>query len=610
MDDLRLSLFGLPQIEYQGHPIRIARHKATALAAYLAVAGKRHSRDVIADLLWPDLDREHGRSALRSTLHALITAIPIKWIEADRTTLMLNREVIWVDVHAFTSLLSGYQSHGHSPDVVCDQCLPLYSQAIELYRADFMVGFSLSDSVGYDDWQISEREGLRREYADIHRRLSIYYADLQQHNQAIKHAQQWLSMDTFHEPAHRQLMRLYAANGQRAEALRQYQQAVEVLDAELATPPEDETTHLYETILNGQLSSVRLTAPSESAASSVLPPHPSLVIGRDEALQAIKQRLGIGGAEMRATTVIQGWPGVGKSTTAAMLAHDPEVAQQFPDGVLWASLGENPSIIGEISAWADAFKLNESGRARKVEEISTQLTAILREKRVLLIVDDVWQAEHAQPFRIGGQMCALVITSRLNDVANALAPTAHDLYRLPVLTDAAALELLGKLTPETTAEYPDEARALVSDLEGLPLAIHVAGRLLHSEARLGWGIRELLVELRTGAGLLQAQAPSEMLGAWRDTTPTIATLLKRSTDLLDDETRRRFAYLGLFVPKPATFDLEAMAVAWDVKDPKPVARALVNRGLLEPISSGRFQMHALLVLHAQSLLALESGGDS
>ncbi len=414
--------------------------------------------------------------------------------------------------------------------------MPLYSQALELYQADFMAGFSLSDSVDYDDWQMSQREWLRREYADIHRRLSVYYADLQQYDQAIKYAQQWLAIDTFHEPAHRQLMRLYAANGQRAEALRQYQQAVEVLDAELATPPEDETTQLYETILNGQTPSVRLTAASESAASSVLPPLPSL---RDRSRRSADRKSSgdwaLAARKCAPLTVIQGWPGVGKSTTVAMLAHDPEVAQQFPDGVLWASLGENPSILGELSAWADAFKLSEPGRARKIEEISAQLTAVLREKRVLLIVDDVWQAEHAQPFRVGGQMCALVITSRLNDVANALAPTAFDLYRLPVLTDTAALELLAKLTPETTAEYPDEARELVRDLEGLPLAIHVAGRLLHSEAQLGWGIRELLVELRTGAGLLQAQAPSEMLGAGRDTSPTVAALL---------ETQHRFARRG------------------------------------------------------------------
>jgi hypothetical protein len=221
---------------------------------------------------------------------------------------------------------------------------------------------------------------------------------------------------------------------------------------------------------------------------------------------------------------------------------------------------------------------------------------------MLLILDDVWQVEHAAPFKVGGRNCALVITSRLNDAAQALAPTPRDVYRLAVLTEEKALELLGTLTSETVTDHPGEALELVRNLEGLPLALQVAGRLLHNEARLGWDVSDLLAELREGAGLLSAQAPGDMRGAERDTTPTIAALLRRSTDSLDVETRERYALLGLFVPKPATFDLRAMATAWDVVDPKPTVRTLVNRGLLEPVSGGRFQMHALLVLHARSLL--------
>jgi hypothetical protein len=305
--------------------------------------------------------------------------------------------------------------------------------------------------------------------------------------------------------------------------------------------------------------------------------------------------------------MIQGWPGVGKSTIVALIAHDSEIAHQFPDGVLWASLGENPDIPGEITVWADALKLGNGDRTRKVEEISAQITAAMREKRILLIVDDVWQADHAAPFRVGGQACALVMTSRLNDIASALAPTAEDVYRLPVLSETAGLKLLQKLAPETVTEHPKETLELIRDLEGLPLAILVAGRLLQSEARLGWGVGELLMELRMGANLLKAQPPSDMIGVERDTSPTVAALLKRSTDALDSETRLQFALLGLFVPKPATFDLSAMAAAWDVPESRPVARKLVDHGLLEPVGGGRFQMHALLVLHARSLLESEFG---
>lgn len=600
MSELRLYLLGVPRIEYQGKFIKLDRRKGLALAAYLALYPQPQSRDTLVDLLWPELDREHGRSALRSALRSLTISVDSNWIDGDRATIALNRSSMWSDASEFTRLLSETEAHNHPPDVVCEQCAELLKQAVSLYAGDFMSGFSLKDSIDYDNWQMEQREWLRREFADVVRRLSVYHAELRQFDQAIKYAKRWVVTDPLHEAAQRQLMRLYAANGERTEALRQYKQTVELLDEELATPPEDETNTLYEAILNGFGDPA--TSTTNCAVTSVLPPLPSLLIGREDVLREIKQRLGIGG-EHRPVTVIQGWPGVGKSTVVAMLAHDREIVEQFPDGVLWVSLGEAPSVISEISVWAEAFGLSEPARMRKVEELSAQLTAVLRDKRVLLIIDDVWQVEHAIPFRVGGHACAHLITSRLNDVATAVAPTAFDLFRLPLLTDQAALELLYKLSPETVSQYPDESRVLVRNLEGLPLAIHVAGRLLHSEARLGWGVRELLAELGDGTGLLGAQAPSDM--RMTDMSPTVAALLKRSTDALNTETRQRFAVLGLFVPKPATFDLAAMGAAWELTDPRPTARLLVGRGLLEPISGGRFQMHALLVLHARSLIAEE-----
>ncbi|MBO0700932.1 MAG: hypothetical protein J2P46_21235, partial [Zavarzinella sp.] len=82
--------------------------------------------------------------------------------------------------------------------------------------------------------------------------------------------------------------------------------------------------------------------------------------------------------------------------------------------------------------------------------------------------------------------------------------------------------------------------------------------------------------------------------------PTVEMLLRRSTDRLAPETRERFAWLGAFAPKPATFALDAMRAVWDVPDARPTVRELVARGLLEPAGS-RFQMHALLVAHARRL---------
>jgi DNA-binding SARP family transcriptional activator len=600
MNDLRFFLFGSPRFEYQGNSIQVERRKALALAAYLALAKRPTTRDTLAALFWPDLDQERARAALRSTLPALTALSPQAWLEVDRTAVRLNREAVWVDVHMFLDLLVQSRLHGHGPETVCAACVPLLEEAATLYRDDFLSGFTLPDNTEYDRWQVAQREWLQREFSGVLRRLSAYYAEQNAYDQAIAYAGQWVELDPLDESAQRMLIRLYAASGQRALALRRYQMCVDLLNDELATTPEDETVQLYTLIKtheNAPLPVALVTTPP----SGILPPLPSLIIGREDAFQDIKARLGIGG-EPRPVTVIQGWPGVGKSTMVAALAHDPDIIQAFPDGVLWVSLGETPDLLAAIQSWTDALKLTNTDKKASLEELRAQLTAVLRDRRMLLIVDDVWHTEHASPFKVGGRNCALLITSRLNEVAQALAPTPNDIYRLAVLVEDQALKLLGVLTPESVASHPDEARELVRDLEGLPLAIQVAGRLLHNEVRLGWGVSNLLTELRQGVSLLSAQAPGDVGGAGRDTTPTIAALLKRSTDSLDEETRQRFSLLGLFAPKPATFDLQAMAVAWDVADPRPTVRLLVNRGLLEPVSGGRFQMHALLVMHTRSLL--------
>jgi hypothetical protein len=271
--------------------------------------------------------------------------------------------------------------------------------------------------------------------------------------------------------------------------------------------------------------------------------------------------------------------------------------------VLWVSLGPKPDLFSELAAWGRALGNNELLRTRTLEEASAQLAAMLRNKRRLLIIDDVWEAEHAVPFKVGGRGCATLITTRENKVAQALAPTANDIYRLPVLTDDKALELLQALAPSVVQLYPAESRELVHELEGLPLALQVAGHMLHVEASYGFGIRDLIKELREGTAILEAKAPADRTDLANETTPTIAVLLQRSTDRLDTVTRDCYAYLGVFAPKPATFDLAALKAVWEVDDPKPIARTLVDRGLLEFVPEmGRYQMHALLVAHAKSLL--------
>ena len=341
------------------------------------------------------------------------------------------------------------------------------------------------------------------------------------------------------------------------------------------------------------------TAPG-SKPPATTPPAPALLIGREGELQAVKGSLQDPSGTQ--STIIRGWPGVGKTTFVTALAHDPDILESFPDGILWASLGEAPDALGELTRWARALGA-DLGSGTSLDDAMARVRALLQDKRALLIVDDVWEADAAQPFRIGGPECRTLVTTRFGDVASALAVTPEAIVVLDRLSDDDGLRLLEQLTPSVAGRDPEACRRLVADLEGLPLALRVAGRLLEREHAAGFDVDELLGTLGSSAAILRETAPDDRFDPRTGTTPTIDLLLRQSTDRLDPEARRQFAFLGGMAAKPATFSLEAMQAVWRVDDPKPVVRELVDRGLLEPIPSrGRFWLHAVLVMHALELL--------
>jgi nucleoside phosphorylase len=338
------------------------------------------------------------------------------------------------------------------------------------------------------------------------------------------------------------------------------------------------------------------------------PPSPSIFLGREDDIIALKNILKskISSQEphsLQVLTAVRGWPGIGKTTLATVLANDLEVRQAFPDGILWTSFGKSPDIFSELLAWACALDSKQLLSVTTLKEAISIMSGILRSKKLLLVVDDVWKAEHIIPIQKAcGASCVLLVTTRLPGVVNDLSLPNSCIYNLPPLTEEKALELLNLLAPTVVSEYRKECQELIQDIECLPLAVHVAGRLLNAEVKLGWGVTHLLQELRAGASLIRAKAPADRIDLEEQTIPTVATLLKRSTDYLDENTRNCFAFLGPFSPKPATFDFQALQAVWQIDDPRPVVRILVDRGLLEPVGSS-FQMHALLVQHARYLLS-------
>jgi DNA-binding SARP family transcriptional activator len=319
-------LLGAPHIEHDGAPVEVDTRKATALVAYLAVTRRRHTRDAIAALLWSEYNQTRARPALRRTLSSLSKARAQGWLEADRETVGLDRGGIRVDVDRFQELLAGCRTHGHAETEVCPDCLPPLSEAVEVYRDDFMAGFGLRDSAAFDDWQFFQSESLRRELAGALERLARGSGALGEWEPAVVHSRRWLALDTLHEPAHRLLMQLYAWSDQRAAALRQYRECVRILGEELGVVPLEETTALYRAIQENEppppvLSERRApreahvpAQPAAEAPTATRPPENPLVGRAPEWKALLRSYEAI--EETGCLVVLEGEAGIGKTRLA------------------------------------------------------------------------------------------------------------------------------------------------------------------------------------------------------------------------------------------------------------------------------------------------------
>jgi predicted ATPase/DNA-binding SARP family transcriptional activator len=381
-----ISLLGAPRIERDGVPVEVDTRKATALAAYLAVTRRGHTRDALSGLLWPEYNQGRARAALRRTLSSLGKARQEGWLLADRESVDLAHDAIWVDVVRFEDLLAACKLHGHPESEVCAECLPLLTEAIELYRDDFMAGFGLRDSVAFDDWQFFQSESLRRELAGALEKLARGRGALGEWEAAIGHARRWLSLDVLHEPAHRMLMTLYAWSDQRAPALRQYRECVRILDQELGVAPLEETTLMYRAIQENDLPprptlsehgpAVRREAEAAPTPTTALRSSDNPLVGRDpewEALLGAYASIGEGGR----VVVIEGEAGIGKTRLAEeFVAHVREGGATTIIARCYA--GEKNLAYGPfIEGLSAALGRESGGRLKDLPAVSLQEAARL-----------------------------------------------------------------------------------------------------------------------------------------------------------------------------------------------------------------------------------------
>jgi predicted ATPase/DNA-binding SARP family transcriptional activator/uncharacterized protein HemY len=189
-------------------------------------------------MLWVDCDPALGRNSLSQSLSSLRRQLEPprvssgKILQADRNFVQLNPKTFNTDVREFEKTCRDF----HQADREANRANS-FANLINTYRGEFLPGF-------YEDWNLRERDRLQNLFV---RTLTTRIEQLTRQDDlstAIEYARRVIETDPLDEKMHLRLMNLYIATDNHPQALRQYEELVQILKKELDLPPAEEATTL------------------------------------------------------------------------------------------------------------------------------------------------------------------------------------------------------------------------------------------------------------------------------------------------------------------------------------------------------------------------------
>lgn len=185
-----------------------------------------------------------ARANLRGVLHNLRQLVG-PYLTIERQTVAFNtQQSHWLDI-AYLNKLPQF-----AETAVGDEEVMHIQQAVDLYHGDLLQGLYVRQAPVFEEWLLTERERISQIIVQGLYVLAAYYRMRGNYTEAIRYTTRMLSMDPWHEEAHRQLMLLFALAGERSAALRQYESCRMILLSELGVEPSDDTNELYQRILH------------------------------------------------------------------------------------------------------------------------------------------------------------------------------------------------------------------------------------------------------------------------------------------------------------------------------------------------------------------------
>jgi len=223
----------------------LAQPKRMALLVYLATARPRgfHRRSTLLALFWPEHDERHARWSLNQSLRYLREALGHRVIRSrGADEIGLDPEAIWSDAVAFEMACAKQQ----------------WELALKLYQGDLLHGFYVSGCADFEQWLEVERTHLRR----LASRAAWAVADCKEAERDLRAAadaaRRAIQLSPDDETGIRRLINLLDRAGDRAGAIKTYEDYVRRLRAEVGVEPAPET----------QAAIARIRSRVEAAATS------------------------------------------------------------------------------------------------------------------------------------------------------------------------------------------------------------------------------------------------------------------------------------------------------------------------------------------------------
>ena len=219
---VRLRLLGDLELTFDGEPLPLSQ-PAQRVLAYLAVVHRSRPvrRSTLAERLWPETTPTRASSSLRSVLWRLPRPRGRQLVSGNSSIVKLHPDLA-IDSWEGEELAAALCSSGPHGPVAPDALTPL--------SCDLLPDW-------HEEWLVVEQEAYRQKRLHALERVAAQWCEDGRFTDALSAGRGAVRSEPLRESAHRRVIAVHLAEGNHAEALRQYDGYRRLLAAELGLPP-------------------------------------------------------------------------------------------------------------------------------------------------------------------------------------------------------------------------------------------------------------------------------------------------------------------------------------------------------------------------------------